>query len=300
MSGLASPGGGLLPGRRPGQGIRFPFEQIDEYYSRQAQRLPVHDATDDGREEEPELISVGFLGYAQASLRDLASGQIEWFRTRRSPPTAENPSGLHLCRRTDPLEIPAQGADPGARNVPNLLLVVDSSGSMAFNPNAAGAARGKFDVVLNACWGLFRFLKERGLENEVWVNAVNFSGTTRSSGWHRGHALDPVKRVLAAYEGGGTTLSVDALRMARESAPGSFLTVAMTDGSLSNTSAALEELHRTKADNSRNRLVLLHIGTPNGFTEGVKRLGGLVHVLQQAQELVGLCLDLAEDNYRDA
>jgi hypothetical protein len=285
-----------LLGRRQSRGIEYSLE-LDDYYSRQAQSLQVKDGNKGRHEEEPELLPVGFLDYAPASLRDLACGQIDWFRTRRSPPSDENPSGLQLHRLTDPLEIPAKAFDPASRNVPNLLLVVDSSGSMAFNPQATGAARGRFDVVLNACWNLFHFLKERGLEDEVWVNAVNFSGATRSSGWHRGDALDPVKRVLGFYEGGGTTLDTSAIRSARESSPGRLLAVAMTDGCLSNTPAALEELRRTiEAGHS---LVLLHIGVPNAFTEGVRRMGGSVHILNHAHELVGLCLDLAKATYGD-
>ena len=291
-------GAGPFPGRRPGRGIACSFELIDEYYSLQAQSLQVKDACKDRPEQEPEMLPVGFLDYAPASLRDLACGQIDWFRTRRSPPSNENPSGLQLYRLTDPLEIPAKAFEPASRNVPHLLLLCDSSGSMAFNPQATGAARGKYDVVLNACWGLFRFLKERGLQDCVWVNAVNFSGVTRSSGWHRGDTLEPVKRVLAAYEGGGTTLGTSAIRTARESSPGRFMTITMTDGSLGNTQQALEELQRTIE--TGNSLALLHIGAPNAFTEGVRRLGGSVHVVNQAQELVGLCLDLAKANYGDS
>lgn len=288
------PAGGPLPGRSRGRGIEYSHE-LDEYYSRQACSLQVKDTPNDRQEKEPEMLPVGFLDHAPANLRDLACGEIDWFRTRRSPPSGENPSGLQLFRRTNPLEIPANAFDPASRNVPNLLLVVDSSGSMAFNPHATGPARGKYDVVLMACWGLFRYISERGLGGHVWVGAVNFSGATRSSGWHRAHALDPVKRVLGFYEGGGTTLDTSAIRGARESSPGRFLIVAMTDGCLSNPPAALEELRL--AVEAGHSLVLLHIGAPNAFTEGARRLGGSVHILNHAEHLVGLCLDLAKANY---
>ena len=166
---------------------------------------------------------------------------------------------------------------------------------MQFNPSNIGPGRGKYDVVLMACWGLFRYIGENGLGDRVWINAVNFSGATRSSGWQRGDALDQVKRVLAAYEGGGTRLGISAIQSARGSAPGRFMTITMTDGSLSNTQQALEELRRTVE--SGNSVALLHIGAPNAFTEGVRRLGGAVHILNQAHELVGLCLDLAKTSY---
>lgn len=290
-------GAGLLPGAEQGRGLGYSFELLDEYYSRTAQSLQVKDGSQDRPEEEPEMLPVGFLDHAPATLRDLASSHIDWFRTRRAVPSEENPSGLKLFRLTEPLEIPAHAFDPGYRNVPNLLLVVDSSGSMGFNPQGTSPARGKYDLVLLASWGIMRYIAERGLVEQVWVGAVNFSGATRSSGWHRAGAIEPVKRVLAAYEGGGTTLGTGAIRMAQETAPGRFVLVAMTDGNVGNTPTALEELRQTIA--AGHSLVLLHIGAPNAFTDGVRRLGGTVQILNHAQELVGLCLDLAKANYGD-
>jgi hypothetical protein len=287
---------GSLPGRGRGRGIACRFEEIDIYYSRQAQSLQVKDRRQDRPEEEPEMLPIGFLGHAPGTLRDLASGHIDYFRTRLEQPSPENPSGLRLCRLTEPLEIPAQGRDPGASQVPHLLLVVDSSSSMGFNPQGTGPARGKYDLVLLSAWGLMRHISERGLGEQVWLGAINFSGATQSSGWHRANAPEPVKRVLAAYEGGGTYLGTEALRRARESAPGRFLTVMVTDGGLGNTPEALEELRRTLQ--AGHDLVLLHVGAANAFTQGVQQLGGTVHLLHHAQDLVGLCLDLARANYR--
>ena len=230
-------------------------------------------------------------------MRDLASGQIDWFRTRCAHPDADNPAGLKLYRLSDPLEIPGNAFDPASQDVPNLLLLVDSSGSMKFNPQANGASRGKYDLVLMACWGLFRFLKERCLDESVWVNALNFSGAgaTHNSGWHRACELEPVKRVLATYQGGGTTLDTSVVRSARETSPGRILALAITDGNLGNTPQALAELRLTT--DAGNGLALLHIGAANAFTEGVRQLGGCVHIVADARDLVGLCLDLAKANY---
>lgn len=286
---------GMLPGRGQGRGQACGFEELDDYYSSQARSLQVRDSGKDRGEEAPELLPVGFLDHAPARLRDLACGHIDWFRTRLDAPSPGNPSRLRLYAQTEPLEIPALASDPSTSNIPNLLLVVDSSGSMGFNPRAAGQGRGKFDLVLLSSWGLLRYISERRLDEQVWVGAVNFSGATRSSGWHRANAAEPVKRCLAFYEGGGTALSTEAIRLARESAPGRFVIIAITDGGLANTQPTLEELRRTMQ--AGNGVVLLHVGAPNAFTQGVKQLGGSVHILNQAEELVGMCLDVAKANY---
>jgi hypothetical protein len=71
----------------------------------------------------------------------------------------------------------------------------------------------------------------------------------------------------------------------------------MTDGNLGNTPQALEELRRTSEGG--NGLALLHIGKETAFTAGVRQLGGCVHVVSDARELMGLCLDLARSSYAD-
>ena len=282
-------------GRERGPGSVLDFEELDRYYARQAQSLEVVATDGDTDNEEPALLPVGFLGHEAAGVRDLVSGHIDWFRTRRMPPRPGNPLGLDLYRRTDPLEVPADAPKPGGRGAPNLLLVVDSSGSMVFRPDAVGAARGQYDLVLLACWGLFRYLDEQGVGPAIQVGALNFSRITRSSGWHEGDALEPVKRVLIAYQSGGTVLDPSEVRKAQDAAPGPFLLVAITDGCLGNTPQALHEFRRI--GQAGHSLALLHIGAPNAFTEGVRKLGGTVHILQKAADLIGLSLDVARAHY---
>ena len=167
---------------------------------------------------------------------------------------------------------------------------------MQFNPRATNpAGRGKFDVVLMACYGIFRYIQSQGFSSRVKVHAINFSDASRSSSWHPCTSLEPVKRTLAAYQGHGTRLDVDTLRQAVADSPGKFLAIAMTDGGLKNTQEVIAELRRMLA--AGHRLVHLHIGPANAFTKGVEELGCPVHLLKDANDLVGLCLDLAKSNY---
>lgn len=46
-----------------------------------------------------------------------------------------------------------------------------------------------------------------------------------------------------------------------------------------------------------NHVVLLHIGSETPFTKGIKDLGCPVHLVAKAEDLVGLCLDLAKNTY---
>jgi hypothetical protein len=290
-------GYGTLPGMGPSGPPRFAnYEYIDRYYTERANTLVVRDASEDEPNVEPERIAVGFLDHEPASVLDLVGGQIDWFRTRIDSRGSELPGGLRLFRRTEPLEIPLGGDEPEAVAVPHLMLVVDSSGSMKFNPAAQEGARGQYDVVLMACWGMFAFIQSQSTASNVQANALNFSNDTSASGWHACSNLEPVKRVLACYKGGNTTLDTGKLRAAYRERPGQILLVVMTDGGLSNTSEAVSIFGDIVADG--NHVVLLHIGAPNAFTTGIEKLGCPTHLLNDASQLIGLCLDLAKERYQ--
>lgn len=291
-------GGSPLPGSAPPGPPRFTdYEYIDRYYSERAQALVVRDQSEEAPEEKPRRITVGYLDYAPASVFDLVTGQIEWFRTRIGASDTGFPGNLQLYRRTEPLEMPLGGPEPESASLQHLMVVTDSSGSMVFNPAGEGAARGKYDVVLMACWGMFAFIQTHPKASDVQVNALNFSTDTTASGWHPCTNLEPAKRVLACYKGQNTTLSTSVLREAYAARPGPLLTVVITDGGLGNTQPALDAFKEIVADG--NHVVLLHIGPANAFTQGIQELGCPVHLLNDASELVGLCLDLAKDRYNN-
>lgn len=288
--------GGTRPGMGPPRPPRYDdFETIDRYYTKRANALMVRDKTDNGPKREPDRITIGYLDNEEASVLDLLDGQIDWSRCRIGTPDAEHPGGLQLFRRTEPLDIPAGGDVPASHGLPHLLIVVDSSGSMAYSPPTDGPAGGNYDLVLMAAWGMFRYIQECENTEGVKVNALNFSSATIASGWHPSTQIEPVKRILASYFGGGTRLDVMKLREAFDTSPGEFLTVVITDGGLGNTPAALEGFE--KIVKAGNHVVLLHIGQANPFTQGIEALGCPTHLLTKAEDLVGLCLDLAKSRY---
>lgn len=289
--------GGPLPSSLGPHEPRFnDFEYIDRYYSERAKSLVIRDESEDKKVKVPERIIVGYLDHEPASVQDLITGQIDWVKTRVDTTQSDIAERIRLFRRAEPLEVPSGGDEPESMNMPNLLLIVDSSGSMGFNPAATEPSRGKYDVVLMAAWGMFAYIQSRRDLQDVRVGAVNFSSDTSASGWHACTELIPVKKVLAKFKGGSTVLNVPALQKEYETRPGKILTVVMTDGNLRNTADVLAELQRMVRDG--NRLVLLHIGGANAFTQGVGSLKCPVHLLSKADDLVGLCLDVAKEQYR--
>jgi hypothetical protein len=285
---VPSPGGGRLPGSQSGPNRYDNFAVIDEHYTRIAKSLPIRDTVEEGPKRKPEMYPAGYLRTEEGTMIDLALGRAALSRIRW-----KGPDELDIQRRAYPHMIRAHPEEPVGHGVPSLMLVTDSSGSMSFKPPPQAA--GKYDIVLRACWGIFHYIQSRGVADDVHAHAINFSGRTCSSGWHPATDLEKVKRTLAAYQGGGTMLNVSVLNQAVDSAPGEFLAVVMTDGAVRNTPDVLRSLE--KLVRRGNRLVQFHIGGRNPFTQGIEELGCPVHIITKPQDLVGMCLDLARENY---
>ena len=285
--------GGQMPGTSTPPPRIYNYDMLDRYYTEQAKDLKVEGATEESSPaKKPDLLTVGFLDSEPASPRALVSGQIDWFRTRAK--ISAGRTNLQLYKRTEPLEIPLGGEEPAGVGVPHLLLLVDSSGSMVFTPPPN--AGGKYDIVLRSCYGVFRHIQEKGLHDRVQLACINFSGRSIESGWHSFDAVDNVKRVLLTYQRGGTILSPAAIRHAFETRPGRFLAIAVTDGCIGNVPAVVTELKRiVEADCD---LALLHVGRPNAFTEAIRALHCPVHIVNNANDLIGLTLQIANDKYR--
>lgn len=298
-----SQSGGTGAGTESPPPPRYNLEELDRYYSQRATDVTVK--TQDSAKEkpkQPENLQVGFLDSEPAPLSALVSGQIDWFRTRAIQTDKGNQ--LRLFKRIDPLEIPLGGDEPAETGPPHLLLLVDSSGSMGFNSAASSGKRGKYDVVLMACYGIFKYIVEQGLADSVQVACINFSGRSLESSWHPLSEVDnaehihEVKRVLLTYQGGGTVLSPEAIQRAFQTRPGRFLAIAITDGNLSNTSVAVSELR--KLVQSGCQLVLLHIGGATQFTKAIEEMNCSVNILNSAKDLVGLSLRIAKERFKSS
>ena len=145
---------------------------------------------------------------------------------------------------------------------------------------------------------MLSYLQKPEHVDRIQACAINFSNSTNYTGWKSGSSLIEVKKKLAVYQGGGTTLDVAQLRKALNEGPGEFLTVIVTDGGLKNYQDAIGGFEEVM--NKGHSVVLLHIGNANAFTEGIRKIGGQVHLLQSADDLTGLCLDLAKKTYAAA
>ena len=121
----------------------------------------------------------------------------------------------------------------GERSPPDMLIVLDSSGSMG------GVAEGTpFDLALTAAFAALKFAVSRCCK----VAAVNFSDRTLTCEWTRSRVQ--VEDVLLRYQGGGTVLPVNEISSIVRRNSCEVLVLVITDAEIANWGEAVKELEK--------------------------------------------------------
>lgn len=179
-------------------------------------------------------------------------------------------------------------------SLPDLLLVIDSSGSMTW---AMGSKRvaGPYHTALVSAFAAMDFALRRGSR----VAAINFSDGTRTCDWtsERGS----VERILLAYQGGGTVAPVEKIREACEKAEKRVLALIITDAYVANWGKLVNVV--SKLTQQEHRIVFFHIGAASGDRESkthkdLRAAGAGVYGVKSVKDLPGLVVKEARDAYR--
>jgi hypothetical protein len=175
---------------------------------------------------------------------------------------------------------------------PDLLFIVDSSGSMSWDPRGG---TGPYDSLLRAIYSIFDFLERHNKAQYMQFGVVNFSGTTVITPWHRFAELEEVKKSLFKHQNGGTKLDCAAVRRIVQSSPDRFLCLMVTDTQISNAKEVFTTV-QMMVDNGHG-FVLIQIGQPSPLTQQLKDAGHAVNVIVDHRQLEGLCLDYARKTW---
>jgi len=175
---------------------------------------------------------------------------------------------------------------------PDLLFVVDSSGSMSWDPREG---KGPYDCLLRAIYSVFVFLEKKGKGQHMKFAAVNFSKETIKTPWLDFNDLFEIKKMLFKHQRGGTILNCNILRQIVNESEDRFLCLVVTDGQIGNWSEVLETL---KMINSNGHgVVFIQIGNRSNLSTELEKLGISSPVVNNPNELSGLFLSYARKNW---
>lgn len=234
------------------------------------------------------------LDIAHMSREEIGNGLpdfscVDWGATRRGPD-----GNLHLYTKKLPItdQTPVSYETGG---FPDMLLVVDSSGSMRWDPVKG---TGPYDSLLRAIYSVFHFLEANTKAQYMRFAAVNFSSTTLKTPWHSYPELKEVKKLLFKHQAGGTTLDCAVLRSIAESSSDRFLCLMVTDSQISNAAKVAGVIQKMAGEG--HQFVLIQIGRPAAMTQAVQSYGHAVHIVSDHTQLAGLCLKFAAEAWGSA
>ncbi len=127
-----------------------------------------------------------------------------------------------------------------SKTLPDLLVVIDSSGSMRWNFNNR-TNKGQYHIALIAAFAALHFASRRGVKFGI----INFSGLPIICDWT--YDFNKAERVLLKYQGSGTVLPTKKIEEMCRKSENSILIMIITDFGIYNW---------VKTKNSMNRLVL--------------------------------------------
>ncbi|MHA2234519.1 MAG: hypothetical protein ACXABH_04225 [Candidatus Thorarchaeota archaeon] len=114
-----------------------------------------------------------------------------------------------------------------SRSLPDMLIVIDSSGSMTWGMRSKTVS-GSYHTALVSAFAAMEVALQKGSR----VAAINFSDGSRSSKWSS--SRDGVERVLLAYQGGGTVAPIKKIVAACEAAESQVMVLMITDAEIAN------------------------------------------------------------------
>ncbi len=119
------------------------------------------------------------------------------------------------------------------QQIPDLLIVLDSSGSMGWNYLAASEdSRGPYHTALIAAFASLHFAAKKGVKFSI----INFSDKADVCQWT--YDYETAEKILLRYQGGGTQLPIKAIKQQCEKAEKKTLVFIITDFGIYNWGGA--------------------------------------------------------------
>lgn len=216
--------------------------------------------------------------------------RLVWPQTQCLVSGRERPR-LQLVQSEVNIEVPLTSL-PGRGFLPDLAFLVDSSGSMTYDPHSG---KGEYDLVLRTIFGVFQWLRDQGMASYLRYAVLNFSTTTLYSGWQEWHNRQALFETLFHYQGAGTMVDIrKATRMVQESR-GSFVAILITDGEVENSVGMAKYV--TDHFTPPKGFVLIQIGGVSRLAQVLWKRGFKVQVIRNHWELQGLVLGEVRERF---
>jgi hypothetical protein len=172
----------------------------------------------------------------------------------------------------------------GEGRIPNILLIIDKSGSMTSCYRPQGGSS-RYNLLLKSVYSMFKYLEDKDIMPHIKIGGLMFESIPNYfTGWHTYDNLNELKKALFypdapryGVEGipeqirrnaFGTNLDAEAVKQATELADGPFWAIIVSDGAIHNQLEAKRAVSYL-VDNG-NYVSLVKIGEKEALDEKVK------------------------------
>ncbi len=181
------------------------------------------------------------------------------------------------------------------RMIPDLFVVIDSSGSMEWSPwNSVPEQRGDFDKAILAAEAAALYAIGHGGR----VAVVNFSGEGNVLKQDFTSNLDSIEKAIMVCYGGGTVVPTGDVAATIRKTANPLLTCVMTDGEIGNWEAACREAF-SLAISEHDTTAVFNIGSGSGksFMGGMKEMGSIIYDINRIDDLIGMVIGQVKETY---
>ena len=140
-----------------------------------------------------------------------------------------------------------------SHTLPDLLLVIDSSGSMTWSMRGRTVS-GPYHTALVSAFAAMDVVLRKGSR----VAAINFSDGSRICDWTRERST--VEEVLLKYQGGGTVAPIKKISDACDSAGSAVMVLMITDAEIANWNRLIKSM--AKLTRRGHKYFMFHIESP--------------------------------------
>ncbi|MBA7657878.1 hypothetical protein ES703_65821 [subsurface metagenome] len=176
------------------------------------------------------------------------------------------------------------------KEIPDLLIVIDSSGSMKWN-YLAKSSRGIYHTALLASFAALHFAANKGVRFSI----INFSNRADICDWTSNY--QKAEKVLLRYQGGGTQLPVKAIIKQSEKSERETLIFIITDFGIYNWGSAKKTL--LDLSNKGHKVVGFFIGASKIPQERFKNLLNKItfYAIKNSKDLINFVIEEVKKYY---
>lgn len=271
------------------------FDFLDRLYSGRAQAMILN-----GEEQDIKIPEYRhYMGAERIDPGEFSGKRISWSssRIRRG---REGERELELYRRHIPLSFRLEAGER-SEGIPDLGFILDQSASEEFDPIKG---TGEYHLAALAFYSSLEGLRQMGIAPLINYLGVGFSnrGSTASSGWKSYSEIDDVKRVLLAYQGGGTYLDAGVIGGLAKERRRNCVIFMLSDTLFEDThneDCILEELGQTRKEGGVG-FYLFQLGGMTRFSGEILKMGYPVLYVRDASDFLNKSIILSKDIYGGA